>query len=141
MYRFECEGSKWDSFWLVNGSIDFSIIQGGSTPHNENDTPVRLQVGHMGMGVKHIENKHSHWIKKHKPTVPEFLHFKLGQKGGIYTSNHPERIEITLHTHPRLLLVLGYTTHHTLENFFTVITMFYHKKSPQGRLTGFYLGF
>lgn len=138
MCRFKKSGNKHSDFWLVNGSSDFSAFPDGSVKGYEGNIPIRLQVGHRGMGEIHIEKNHAHWLRKFRPSVPEFLYYKLSQNGGVYSVNS-QKIQIALHTFPNVLLVLKYI-HHVDGDHFTVITMFHHNRTPNGELIGLYQG-
>jgi hypothetical protein len=84
---FKVTGAKKNDTWLVDDSPNFAIFPANTIQLIEVDTPIWLKVGNNIFGETHIKTRHDYWVSKHKKTVPELVHFKLGQSGNIYCAS------------------------------------------------------
>lgn len=133
---FKPTGTKKNDVWLVDGSRDFAIFPANIIPDIKADTPIWLKVGDNYFGETHIRTKHYHWVNIHKKSVPELVHFKLGQSGNIYCTETNSKLKISLSLTPGALLVLELIVSNT-DPHFSVITLYAH---PNRQLDGQSLG-
>ncbi|MGR4991337.1 hypothetical protein ACPV3U_17335 [Vibrio rotiferianus] len=134
---FTTTGDKPFDFWLINNSKDWAVIPAGTIKGFDEDLPIRLQVGNKGFGQKHIEFRHSHWLKKITKTVQEALATKLGQSGSIYTTEEDNKLKIMMRVSPDSLLVIRHVSNRQ-GNFFTVVSLYYKNERVDGDYVGRY---
>lgn len=136
---FSQTGSKKRDFWLIDGQKDWAIIPNGTINGFNQDLPVRLQVGDLSWGQKHIDNKHRHWLEKLNKSLADTLYLKLGQSGQIYSTEDDCKIKIMMYINPGALLVLRHVQDDKDGDFFTVVTLYKQNKRLDGESLGRYL--
>jgi len=137
---FKTTGTKKNDVWLVDGSPDFAIFPANIISEIEADIPIWLKVGDKYFGETHIRTKHGHWVNMNKKTVPELVHFKLGQSGSIYCAETNSKLKISLSITPAALLVLELITSN-IEPHLSVTTLYAHpNRQPDGQRLGRYRG-
>ncbi|HTQ35438.1 MAG TPA: hypothetical protein VMH77_00225 [Steroidobacteraceae bacterium] len=123
------------NFWLANGSPDFGLISGGVTGITDQTFPIRLQRGDLTFGATHIEQKHANWVRLQGLAAPELVWRKCCQPGLIYTSEEPEKGKIWMPISPAALMLLRFRPR---EQFWTVVTLYFHEGALDGELVGKY---
>lgn len=141
MAIFTKTGDDPEHFWLVDGSPDFSIMPANTMAMFPEALPIRLHVGNQIFGQVHTEK---HWNKKTagNRTVPELIHYKLGQSGRIHCTEKDSKIKIVMSLSPGGLMVMEHrhqTVGYKREYYFSVIT-FYKRTGVDGDEIGRYEG-
>jgi hypothetical protein len=136
---FKVTGTKKNDLWLINDSPVFAIFPANTIPTIEVDIPIWLKVGNMVFGEKHIRKNHGHWVNKQKKTVPELVHFKLGQSGSVYCTESDSKLKVNLSLSPSALLILELINSHT-EQHFSVTSLYFHSGGLDGISLGRYRG-
>lgn len=134
MNRFTIKGDEEDpdSFWLVDGSENFSIIPGNTISGIPYDMPIKLNVGDQSFGERHVSIRHQLWVKRSmnhkneydKRLVPALLHKKLNQPGTIYEIEN-KKLSIVLRLTPNTTLILK-----KMGSYLSVTTFYYKENSP-----------
>jgi hypothetical protein len=122
-------------YWLADGSPDFGLISAGVQGITDRPAPIRLQRGDPVFGAHHIESKHGHWVRKHAASAPELVWKKCRQSGLIYSTETSEKGKIWMPIQPSALMVLAYVEK---ENFWTVVSLYFHEGSLDGEEIGRY---
>ena len=135
---YTLQGSGQYSFWLVNGNKDWATIPQGIIQDFDYPLNIRLQPGNNAWGQKHIDKKHSVWLKKHGKSVHNMLHNKLGQSGTIYTTETDNKLKITMSMAPGSLLILT-LVEQPEDKFLTLVTMYGHTTRVDGTNIGRYI--
>lgn len=143
MAIFTKSGDEEEHFWLVNGSPNFSVMPANTISIFQEDLPIRLHVGNMSYGQIHTEK---HWTIKTagNRTIPELIHFKLGQSGAIYCTEKNSKIKITMGIAPGGLMLMEYRFRNVgnqKENYLSVTTFYGPmRRAPDGQPIGRYQG-
>jgi hypothetical protein len=120
---------------MVNGAPDFGLISGGVKGITDQDAPIRLQRGDTLFGAAHIEEKHGHWVKTTKLSVPGLDWTKCRQTGSIYSTEQTTKGKIWMPLAPSDLMVLQYVAG---KNYWAVISLYFHEGTLDGDLIGRY---
>ena len=120
---------------MADGSPDFGLISGGVKGITDQDAPIRLQRGDTYFGAVHIEEKHGHWVKSTKLSVPQLVWTKCRQAGSIYSTEQTSKGKIWMPLAPAALMVLQYVVG---KNFWSVISLYFHEGSLDGDVIGRY---
>lgn len=120
---------------MADESPDFGVIPTGVKGITEQSAPIRLQRGDMTFGAHHIESKHGHWVRKHAANAQELVWKKCRQSGLIYSTEAIEKGKIWMPIQPSALMVLAYVE---AENFWTVISLYFHEGPLDGEEIGRY---
>jgi hypothetical protein len=103
---FIATGPTEDDYWLVNGSKEFSILPANTITGWDIDLPIRLHVGNVAYGQIHMQ-KHVYQIKDRlKRSIPELVHYKLGQGATIYNTEKSTKIKLKFGLVPGALIVM-----------------------------------
>jgi hypothetical protein len=129
-------GSPYD-FYTSAGERDIGIFPGQLIPEVPDSIPVCLQRGDRSWGGIHIATKHGHWLDGQKLDVHEMVWLKLRQPGSIYSTESDGKLKISLRIHPSALLILrlirGASGKSALGDFMTVVSVYFHPKSLDGK--------
>lgn len=135
---FSAAGTGAYDFWLLDGQPDFAVIPGGVLDGITDDVPIRLQNGDPRFGLRHIQNKHSHWVNLKEPSgcIPTLLHRKLSQTGQMYLTDRRNYL-VAMRMAPEALVILKPIPK---QRFFTVVTMYFRQGPIEGLKIGRYMG-
>ncbi len=137
--EFRATGDHHSDLWLVNGSPDFAIFPGGIIPGFTVDVPIRLKVGNLAYGGKHIQHRHAVWCKKQGfDSVPALVYHKLSHAGEVYSTESAGKLKIMMRLNPSALLVIEHITHP--EPHFSITTLYHHQSALDGTRLGRYPG-
>lgn len=139
MPAFNPSGTHAQDLWLVDGCPDFGNFPGGIIPGVQDSIPIWLRVGTSAYGVKHIQQRHGHWVKKHATCVAELVYLKLAHPGQVYCAEEANKIKISMKLNPSALLVLNLITR-VEQPHLSVTTLYFHQGVLDGELLGRYPG-
>ena len=134
MADFTCTGSRWNDWWLVDGSPDFAMCPGGMLEWVPDPLPIRLHVGDLSWGELHIGHKHKVWVNRQKMSVAALVYHKLNQHGSLYTTEADTKFKISLRLAPDALCVLRYEK----AAYWSVVTLYSHPQRLDGTRLGKY---
>lgn len=143
MATFTKTGEQATDFWLADGSETFSIFPANTVKAFPRDIPIKLHVGNSSYGQIHTEK---HWTVKGagNRTIPQLIHFKLGQSGNVYMTEVQRKMKITLGVVPGGLMILEHRNLHDagklIDEYFSVITFYQHRSQIDGDKIGRYQG-
>jgi hypothetical protein len=137
MADFDCTGSHWNDWWLVDGSPDFALFPGGLLEWAPEPLPIRLHVGNLSWGERHIGHKHGVWVRRQKMSVAALVHHKLNQHGSLYTTEADTKFKISLRLAPDALCVLRYERQSD-GGYWSVVTLYSHPQGLDGMRIGRY---
>ncbi|MGK5038785.1 hypothetical protein ACQ4WQ_00425 [Janthinobacterium sp. GB1R12] len=143
MATFTKTGEQATDFWLADGSKTFSIFPANTVEAFPRDIPIRLHVGNSSYGQIHTE-KHWKFKSAGNRTIPQLIHFKLGQSGTVYMTEAQKKMKITLGVTPGGLMLLEYRYQHDagrlIDEYFSVTTFYANRAPVDGDKIGRYLG-
>ena len=95
MAIFTKSGDSENDFWLVDNCFYFATFKANAIPMFDRDLPIRLHVGNFSYGQIHTEK---HWTPKTagNRSVPELIHYKLGQSGNTFNAEKEKKITISM---------------------------------------------
>ena len=142
MSTFTKTGDDESDFWHLDGSATFSIFPANTVPMFNRDLPIRLHVGNLTYGQVHTE-KHWNFKTAGNRTVPQLIHFKLGQSGNVYATEKEKKVKITMGITPGGLMVMEYRyqkIEERLDEYLSVITFYGPQRKVDGTIIGRYQG-
>jgi hypothetical protein len=130
-------GSRADDLWLVNGTSDLAWLSPKllrSVLENQTDSvPVRLHVGNLAYGQRHIEHRHGHWLNKHGTNAQMLVWQKLQHPAQVYLSDKKGGLKLSFRFAPEALMVLEWR-----QTCFSVVTLYSHPQHTDGQPIGRY---
>lgn len=136
---FTVAGNKKYDFWLLDGQRNFATIPAGTFDGLDQAMPICLQNGDKWFGMRHIQQRHNHWVIKQEPSgcAATLLHRKLSQSGKMHVGDE-DKFLIAMRLAPEAVVILK---HIPRLEFLSVVTMYFRQGPIDGEEIGRYLGY